>query len=63
AVRIKSLLDAVRITAAYVCVNAAQLELLLLLVQSKDCSTEVNDASENMLEVTTASEYQVNAAS
>ncbi|GJR70698.1 retrovirus-related pol polyprotein from transposon TNT 1-94 [Tanacetum coccineum] len=30
AVRIKSLLDAVRITAAHVCVNAAQLDLVLL---------------------------------
>ncbi|GJV27133.1 retrovirus-related pol polyprotein from transposon TNT 1-94 [Tanacetum coccineum] len=29
----------------------------------EDCSAEVNAASENMLEVTTASEYQVNAAS
>ncbi|GKB01312.1 hypothetical protein Tco_0829356 [Tanacetum coccineum] len=28
-----------------------------------NCSAEVNAASENMLEVTTASEYQVNAAS
>ncbi|GKE63347.1 hypothetical protein Tco_1513714 [Tanacetum coccineum] len=27
------------------------------------CSAEVNAASENMLEVTTSSEYQVNAAS
>ncbi|GJX81275.1 hypothetical protein Tco_0329424 [Tanacetum coccineum] len=34
---------------------------LLLLVHN--CSAEVNAASENMLEVTTASEYQVNAAS
>ncbi|GJY06570.1 hypothetical protein Tco_0373624 [Tanacetum coccineum] len=34
---------------------------LLLLVHN--CSAEVNVASENMLEVTTASEYQVNAAS
>ncbi|GKC41711.1 hypothetical protein Tco_1059433 [Tanacetum coccineum] len=33
---------------------------LLLLVQN--CSAEVNAASENMFEVTTASEYQVNAA-
>ncbi|GJU25479.1 hypothetical protein Tco_1164100 [Tanacetum coccineum] len=33
---------------------------LLLLVHN--CSAEVNAASENMLEVTTASEYQVNAA-
>ncbi|GJV46594.1 hypothetical protein Tco_1431130 [Tanacetum coccineum] len=64
-----SLLDVVWITAAHVCVNAAQLELVLLrdfkeniLIQSKDCSAEVNAASENMLEVTIASEYQVNAA-
>ncbi|GJQ93246.1 retrovirus-related pol polyprotein from transposon TNT 1-94 [Tanacetum coccineum] len=69
-----TLLDAVRITAAHVCVNAAQLELvplrdfkekyakcLLLLVHN--CSAEVNAASENMLEVTIASEYQVNVAS
>ncbi|GKF34474.1 hypothetical protein Tco_0107674, partial [Tanacetum coccineum] len=28
-----------------------------------DCSAEVNATSENMLEVTTASEYQVSAAS
>ncbi|GJT15080.1 hypothetical protein Tco_0873786 [Tanacetum coccineum] len=34
---------------------------LLLLVHN--CSVEVNAASENMLKVTTASEYQVNAAS
>ncbi|GJY74151.1 hypothetical protein Tco_0478582, partial [Tanacetum coccineum] len=33
---------------------------LLLLIHN--CSAEVNAASENMLEVTTASEYQVNAA-
>ncbi|GJS26240.1 hypothetical protein Tco_0486860 [Tanacetum coccineum] len=33
---------------------------LLLLVHN--CSAKVNTASENMLEVTTASEYQVNAA-
>ncbi|GKB27107.1 hypothetical protein Tco_0866508, partial [Tanacetum coccineum] len=58
-VRIKRLLDAVRITAAHVFVNAAQLDLVLLV---QNCSTEVNAASENMLEVTTASEYQVNAA-
>ncbi|GJW43740.1 hypothetical protein Tco_0072539 [Tanacetum coccineum] len=72
-VGIKSLLDAVRITAAHVCVNAAHgvstaqrlqrkyAKCLLLLVQN--CLAEVNAASENMLEVTTASEYQVNAAS
>ncbi|GKA74439.1 hypothetical protein Tco_0780741, partial [Tanacetum coccineum] len=40
AIGIKSLLDAVRITAAYVCVNAAQLELVLL-----------RDFKENMLSV------------
>ncbi|GKB39848.1 hypothetical protein Tco_0884790, partial [Tanacetum coccineum] len=34
-----------------------------LAVKSPNCSAEVNAASENMLEVTTASEYQVNAAS
>ncbi|GKA99354.1 hypothetical protein Tco_0827291, partial [Tanacetum coccineum] len=65
-VGIKSLLDAVRITAAHVCVNAAQLELVLLRDFKENmlnCSAEVNAASENMLEVTTASEYQVNAAS
>ncbi|GJY91029.1 hypothetical protein Tco_0506225 [Tanacetum coccineum] len=39
-VGIKSLLDAVWITAAYVCVNAAQLELVLL-----------RDFKENMLSV------------
>ncbi|GJS00776.1 zinc knuckle CX2CX4HX4C containing protein [Tanacetum coccineum] len=32
-------------------------------VTNSDCSAEVNAASENMFEVTTASEYQVNAAS
>ncbi|GJT57456.1 retrotransposon protein, putative, ty1-copia subclass [Tanacetum coccineum] len=61
----KSLLDAVWITAAHVCVNAAQLELVLLRDFKENmlnCSAEVNAASENMLEVTTASEYQVNAA-
>ncbi|GJV34278.1 retrovirus-related pol polyprotein from transposon TNT 1-94 [Tanacetum coccineum] len=61
-----SLLDAVRITAAYVFVNVAQLELVLLRDFKENmlnCSVEVNAASENMLEVTTASEYQVNAAS
>ncbi|GJX59140.1 hypothetical protein Tco_0290530 [Tanacetum coccineum] len=65
-VRIKSLLDVVWITAAHVCVNAAQLELVLLRDFKENmlnCSAEVNAASENMLEVTTASEYQVNAAS
>ncbi|GJY19648.1 hypothetical protein Tco_0391139 [Tanacetum coccineum] len=49
--QLKNLLDAVWITAAHVCVNAAQLELVLL-----------RDFKENML-ITTASEYQVNAAS
>ncbi|GKB53960.1 hypothetical protein Tco_0904713 [Tanacetum coccineum] len=43
-------------------VNAASTKLLLL-VQTNDCSAEVNAASQNMLEVTTASEYQVNVAS
>ncbi|GJX64862.1 hypothetical protein Tco_0299205 [Tanacetum coccineum] len=65
-VRIKSLFDVVRIIAAHVCVNAAQLELVLLRDFKENmlnCSAEVNAASENMLEVTTASEYQVNAAS
>ncbi|GKA51303.1 reverse transcriptase domain-containing protein [Tanacetum coccineum] len=60
------LLDAVWITAAYVCVNAAQLELVLLRDFKENmlnCSAKVNAASKNMLEVTTASEYQVNAAS
>ncbi|GKD12251.1 hypothetical protein Tco_1196658 [Tanacetum coccineum] len=50
--KIKSLLDAVRITVAHVFVNVAQLDLVLLV------QTEVNAASENVLEVTTASEYQ-----
>ncbi|GJU72037.1 hypothetical protein Tco_1263442 [Tanacetum coccineum] len=54
-----SLLDAVRIIAAHVFVNAAQLDLVLLV---QNCSAEVNAASENVIEVTTASEYQVNAA-
>ncbi|GJV19827.1 hypothetical protein Tco_1368847 [Tanacetum coccineum] len=65
-VRIKSLLYAVRITAAHVCVNTAQLELVLLRDFKENmlnCSVEVNAASGNMLEVTTASEYQVIAAS
>ncbi|GJX07846.1 hypothetical protein Tco_0195778 [Tanacetum coccineum] len=62
-VRIKSLLDVVWITAAHVCVNAAQLELVLLRDFKENMLTEVNVASENMLEVTTTSEYQVNAAS
>ncbi|GJV87853.1 hypothetical protein Tco_1531791 [Tanacetum coccineum] len=68
-VRIKSLLDAVWITAAHVFVNVAQLELVLLRDFKENMlsvyyyySAEVNAASENMLEVTTASEYQVNAA-
>ncbi|GJS56274.1 hypothetical protein Tco_0629636 [Tanacetum coccineum] len=61
--KIKSLLDAVWITAAHVCVNAAQLELVLLMNFKENMLIEVNAASENMLEVTTASEYQVNAAS
>ncbi|GKD35266.1 hypothetical protein Tco_1250775 [Tanacetum coccineum] len=56
------LLDVVWITAAHVCVNAAQLELGLLRDFKENMLTEVNAASENMLEVTTASEYQVNAA-
>ncbi|GKA93024.1 hypothetical protein Tco_0815010 [Tanacetum coccineum] len=33
-----------------------------LIIDYENCSAEVNAASENMLEVTTASEYQVNAA-
>ncbi|GKC21992.1 hypothetical protein Tco_1024142 [Tanacetum coccineum] len=49
-----------RITAAHVFVNAAQLNLVLLV---QNCSVEVTTASENMLEVTTASEYQVNVTS
>ncbi|GJZ76835.1 hypothetical protein Tco_0641507 [Tanacetum coccineum] len=61
-VGIKSLLDAVWITAAHIYVNAAQLELVLLRDFKENMLTEVNAASENMLEVTTASEYQVNAA-
>ncbi|GJQ95215.1 hypothetical protein Tco_0006354 [Tanacetum coccineum] len=63
-VGIKSLLDAVRITAAHVFVNAAQLDLVLLMDFKENmlnCSVEVNAASDKMLEVTTASEYQVNA--
>ncbi|GJZ56402.1 hypothetical protein Tco_0611595 [Tanacetum coccineum] len=58
--KIKSLLDAVRITAAHVFVNVDQLDLVLL---AQNCSVEVNAASKNMFEVTTASEYQVNVAS
>ncbi|GJX09506.1 hypothetical protein Tco_0199365 [Tanacetum coccineum] len=58
--QLKNLLDAVRITNAHVFVYAAQLDLVLLV---QNCSAKVNAASENMLEVTTASEYQVNAAS
>ncbi|GKA38859.1 hypothetical protein Tco_0731410 [Tanacetum coccineum] len=65
-VGIKSLLDAVRITTTHVFVNAAQLDLVLLMDFKENMlngSVEVNAASEKMLEVTTASEYQVNAAS
>ncbi|GKB48474.1 hypothetical protein Tco_0899227 [Tanacetum coccineum] len=58
-VGIKSLLDAVWITFADVFVNTAQLDLVLLV---QNCSPEVDAASENMLEVTTASEYQINVA-
>ncbi|GJR63794.1 hypothetical protein Tco_1505956 [Tanacetum coccineum] len=58
----ESLLDAVWITAAHDCVNAAQLELVLLMNFKENMLIEVNAASENMLEVTTASEYQVNVA-
>ncbi|GJW02488.1 hypothetical protein Tco_1561344 [Tanacetum coccineum] len=36
--------------------------MFVLMLLSWNCSAEVNAASENMLEVTTASEYQVNAA-
>ncbi|GJZ03825.1 hypothetical protein Tco_0537100 [Tanacetum coccineum] len=61
--KIKILLDVVRITAAHIYVNAAQLELVLLRDFKENMLTKVNAASENMLEVTTASEYQVNAAS
>ncbi|GKC42977.1 hypothetical protein Tco_1060699 [Tanacetum coccineum] len=60
-VGIKSLLDAIWITAAHDCVNAAQLELVLLV--NINCPAEVNAANDKMLEVTTASDYQVNAAS
>ncbi|GKB02683.1 hypothetical protein Tco_0830772 [Tanacetum coccineum] len=60
---VECLLDVVRITAAHVCVNAAQLELVLLRDFKENMlirlSVEVNAASENMLEVTTASEYQL----
>ncbi|GJU12304.1 putative reverse transcriptase domain-containing protein [Tanacetum coccineum] len=59
---IKSLLDIVWIIAAHVCVNAAQLDLVLLMNFKENMLIEVNAASENMLEVNTASEYQVNAA-
>ncbi|GJT86594.1 hypothetical protein Tco_1068311 [Tanacetum coccineum] len=54
-----TLLDAVWITVAHVFVNAAQLELILLV----KIYSEVNAANENMLGVSTASEYQVNTAS
>ncbi|GJX45819.1 hypothetical protein Tco_0262495 [Tanacetum coccineum] len=50
-------------TGAHVCVNTAQLELVLLRDFKENMLIEVNAASENMLEVTTATEYQVNAAS
>ncbi|GJV50358.1 hypothetical protein Tco_1440570 [Tanacetum coccineum] len=55
------LLDVVRITAAHVCVNTTQLELVLLRdLKEKyvnyDCSVDVNAASENMLEVTIANQ-------
>ncbi|GJS19829.1 hypothetical protein Tco_0448461 [Tanacetum coccineum] len=65
-VGIKSFLDVVWITVAHVFVNASQLDLVLLMNFKENMlngSVEVNDASEKMLEVTTASEYQVNAAS
>ncbi|GJU08040.1 hypothetical protein Tco_1124470 [Tanacetum coccineum] len=39
------------------------IDVIPLAVKSPNCSAEVNAASENMLEVTSASEYQVNAAS
>ncbi|GJV08859.1 hypothetical protein Tco_1346515 [Tanacetum coccineum] len=61
--KIKSLLDAVWITTAHICVNAAQLELVLLRDFKENMLIKVNAANENILEVTTASEYQVNAAS
>ncbi|GJV92154.1 hypothetical protein Tco_1539967, partial [Tanacetum coccineum] len=66
---IKILPDVVRITAASVFVNVAQLELVLLRDFKENMlyllllvHTKVNASSGNMLEVTTASEYQVNAA-
>ncbi|GKA10533.1 hypothetical protein Tco_0689966 [Tanacetum coccineum] len=62
-VGIKSLLDAVWITAAHVFVNAAQMDLVLLMNFKENMLTEVNAVSENMLGVSAASEYQVNAAS
>ncbi|GKC30049.1 putative reverse transcriptase domain-containing protein [Tanacetum coccineum] len=52
-----------KIIAAHVCVNAAQLDLVLLMNFKENMLIEVNAASENMLEINTASEYQVNAAS
>ncbi|GJX88804.1 hypothetical protein Tco_0340818 [Tanacetum coccineum] len=61
--QLKNLLDIVWIATAHVCVNAAQLELVLLRDFKENMLTEVNAASENMLEVTTASESQVNASS
>ncbi|GJT39513.1 hypothetical protein Tco_0939378 [Tanacetum coccineum] len=39
------------------------IDAIPLAVKSPNCLVEVNAASENMLEVITASEYQVNAAS
>ncbi|GJW50489.1 hypothetical protein Tco_0091840 [Tanacetum coccineum] len=59
----KSLLNAVWITVAHVFVNAAQLELVLLMNFKENMLIEVNAVSENMLGVSAASEYQVNAAS
>ncbi|GJW32784.1 hypothetical protein Tco_0052816 [Tanacetum coccineum] len=38
------------------------LKFIIKQLKNYDCSAEVNTASENMFEVTTASEYQVNAA-
>ncbi|GJT95655.1 hypothetical protein Tco_1091173 [Tanacetum coccineum] len=38
------------------------IDAIPLAIKSPNCSAEVNAASENMFEVTTASEYQVNAA-
>ncbi|GJX28463.1 ribonuclease H-like domain-containing protein [Tanacetum coccineum] len=49
AVRIKSLLDAVRITAAHVCVNAAQLDLVLL-VSNDDAAVAQRRLEDKQLE-------------